>query len=169
MKMFEEKFTAWVDGLLAGKELADFETELDGVQDADWDKLAAQRTGDLLREHGRAPELRNADFFNRELMRRIGAGTPGPETKPERLQFSWPLPRFAWAGACSLLIAFALLHFLIPTGPRRTAPPSDELAILNARSGDPAITATAFHSKNNNVTVLWLDGLKYAPDPHKRK
>ena len=34
----------------------------------------------------------------------------------------------------------------------------------NARTADPAVSATAFHSKKDNVTVLWLDGLDYLPE-----
>lgn len=168
MKTFEEKFTAWIDGELSGAELAAFEAELAAVEKAGAEKRSAHRLGDLLRAHGGAPELRNADFFNRQLMERIEAETPKPTAQTARPRFSWPFPRLAWAGACSLLIAFALFYLLIPFGPRRAiVPASDDLADLSTRSGDPTITATAFHTKDDNVTVLWLDGLKYLPDGKK--
>jgi hypothetical protein len=169
MKTFEEKFTAWIDGELTGKELADFEAGLAGVKEAGVDRIAAHCVGDLLRGHGGAPELQNADFFNHQLMQRIDAETPGPGIKPARPLFSWSLSRFACAGVCSLLIAVALFYFMIPVGPRRSTPASGELAILNTHSGDPTITVTAFHSKDNKVTVLWLDGLKYIPEDKKQK
>ena len=168
MKTFEEKFTAWVDGRLEGDELAAFGAELAHVRDADLDKLAAHQLGDLLREHGRAPELANADFFNHQLMQRIEAETPKPKAARERKGFSWSLMHLAWAGAGSLAVAFALFWLVIPTG--SVPPPQSEFAAqIRARSDDPDITATAFRSKENNVTVLWLDGLHYMPESYPLK
>ena len=54
MKTFEEKFTAWVDGKLSGRELADFENEIAAMADAQSaqsEKLAAQKV------RGRAERL----------------------------------------------------------------------------------------------------------------
>jgi negative regulator of sigma E activity len=169
MKTFEEKFTAWVDGELAGDELAAFETELANMHDAEADKLAAHQLGDLLREHGCAPELANADFFNHQLMQRIEAETSEPKVAPERRAFSWSLARLAWAGACSLAVAFALFWFVIPTAPQAAPEPAVAAAQISAHSDDPAITATAFQSKKNHVTVLWLDGLDYMPENYALK
>src|SRR5579862_2410752 len=108
MKTFEEKFTAWVDGELKGKELAEFEAELPNALEARLEKHAAGRIGELLREHGRAPELTNEDFFNHQLMQWIEAQSARPATAPARRKFAWSLPRLAMAVAFSLLVAFGL-------------------------------------------------------------
>lgn len=161
MKTFEEKFTAWVDGELKGAELAVFEAELAKVDDADLDRVVTRQLGDLLREHGKPPELSNADFFNDQIMQRIEAEMPPqPEAKPRRAWFSWSLPSLGLAGAFSLLVAFTLYHYMIPTGPQQSPALADE-PIISTYSGDPTITASAFYSKQNDVTVLWLDGSKY--------
>src|ERR1039458_2319285 len=110
MKTFEEKFTAWVDGELKGRELAEFEAELPHALDARLDKHAANQLGELFREHGRAPELTNGDFFNHQIMQRIEAELPMPEIAPMRRKFAWSLPRLAMAGAFSLLVAAGLFY-----------------------------------------------------------
>jgi len=72
MKPFEEKFAAWVDGRLTGAELAAFERELEAHPDALAEKEAEfEELGNLLRAHVAAPALRNADFFNDQIMRQI--------------------------------------------------------------------------------------------------
>lgn len=165
MKTFEEKFTAWVDGELKGVELTEFEQELAGANDATLDKIAAHQIGGLLRKHGTAPELRNAEFFNHELMQKIEAEIPKPVQKPERRGFTWSLSRIALAGAFSLVIAFGLYQYLIPVTPAGTAEPQNEgiVQVVNTKGGDSEIYASSFHSDKNHVTVLWLDGLKYIP------
>ena len=78
MKTFEERYTAWVDGQLSGDALAAFEKELAAHPEAAEDRAAAQKLGDLLRNHATAPALSNADFFNLQLQQRIEAETPRP-------------------------------------------------------------------------------------------
>lgn len=53
MKTVEEKITAWIDGRLEGKELADFERQLEPKLIAE--KQEAQELGDLLRSTLNAP------------------------------------------------------------------------------------------------------------------
>ena len=173
MKTFEEKFTAWVDGELKGQELAEFEVELAGVKDAKEHKHAAGRIGDLLREHGSAPELKNEDFFNHQLMQQIEADLPRQEAAPAHRKFSWSLPRLALAGAFSLLAAFGIFQVMSPhTTVPPAAPESPGIVIINTKGGDPGISVTSYQSKENDV-VIWVEGSKYVPDkraqPEKRK
>ena len=51
---------------------------------------------------------------------------------------------------------------MVPTGSNTST--NNVAGIINTRSGDPDITASAFYSKQNDVTVLWLDGQKYMPE-----
>lgn len=170
MKPFEENFTAWIDGELAGAELAAFDAELAKVQDAEAEKAGAHQLGDLLRLHGNAPELKNADFFNHQLLQAIEL-EQRRETAPVRTAVSWwTLPRIAWVGAASLLVALALGQMLIPRGPIENPTGGDYVAqVIESSTDDPAISATSFHSKKENVTVLWLDGLDYVPENYKLK
>jgi anti-sigma factor RsiW len=166
MKTFEEKFTAWVDGRLSGAELTAFERELDEHPEALADKEAALEIGNLLRAHVAAPPLRNADFFNHQILRQIAAPAPGPVRRPS----FWSLPRMAFSGISLLLLATGLYFAAVPKT-RRDVRHNQQYVenILDARSDDPAITATSFHSKENNVNVVWLDGLSYLPRDHKLK
>ena len=165
MKPFEEKFTAWVDGKLTGSELAEFEAELAGVHEAAADKNAASKLGDLMRAHGRAPALTNEDFFNHQLLERIRSEDPRPAGAPAQTPaFAWSLARMAWAGAFCLLVALGLYIFAIPSATRQNPLEPKYLArVFEAQASDPSISATAFHSGENNVTVLWLEGLDYLP------
>lgn len=169
MKTFEEKYTAWIDGELSGRELADFQRELAAVENAEADRMAAHRLGDLIREHVTVPKLAHADFFNHQLLQQIAADEPRGNAPAGRAPF-WTLPRMAWAGACCLLLAFGLYLEIIPKTEREVSGGQEYVArILSAQSDDPAISATAYHDNDENVTVLWLDGLKYIPADRKLK
>ena len=167
MKTFEEKFTAWVDGRLTGRELADFEIELKSHPESLAEKEAARELGNLLRSHIAAPPLRNPDFFNHQLLQQI-CSSEAPI--PSRRRSFWSLPRMAFSGACLLILATVLYFAAVPKTRREVRHNAQYVSnILNARSDDPAITATSFHSKTDNVNVLWLDGLDYMPPDHKLK
>lgn len=167
MRTFEEKFTAWVDGGLKGRELAEFEAELPHALDARLDKLAARQIGDLLRQHGRAPELANEDFFNHQLMQRIEAESAKPQPAPARRRFAWSLPRLAFAGAFSLLMAFGLYHELIPKAAQPAAP--DGVIVVTHLNGGPDTKTETYFSKQNNAQIVLIEGAgptKATPDKH---
>ena len=73
MKTFEEKWTAWLDGELRGKELAEFEASLPDRAAAEAEKLETQKLGGLLKQQLRAPAMGNEEFFNHQLRERIEA------------------------------------------------------------------------------------------------
>ncbi len=165
MKTFEEKYTAWVDGKLPGDELAAFEKELNA--EAASDKTDALKLGSLLRaHHAPAPEMANADFFSHQLRERIEREAAKPVSgRPAR--FRWTLPRLAWMGASCLAVTAVMYATMIRHTLHGPPTESEYLAtVLDTQSGDPAITATSFHSKENNVTVIWLNGLPYLPESY---
>lgn len=164
MKTFEERYTAWIDGQLSGEALASFEQELADHPDALTDRAAAHQLGTLLRTHADVPKLANADFFNLQLLQRIEAENPKPHVGAPRASsgWSWSFARLAWAGAACLGLAAILYTTLIPTAP--PVAPSDYFAqVVEAWPADPGISATTVYNPEDNVTVLWLDGLDYVP------
>jgi len=173
MKPFEEQYTAWIDGRLTGRELADFEAQLEegfanGLTkaQAEADRAAAGNVGALLRGHfaqAPAPALKNAEFFNHQILRQIEAETQ-QSTPPASAPLPWPFWRMIWGGLSSLGVAALLFVTLVmPTLHRPGPPPEYYAQILNASTEDSAISAVAIHSKQENVTVLWIDGLDYVP------
>ena len=165
MKPFEEQFTAWVDDKLSGAELAEFEKELAAHPEAVAEKEGALRLGEFLREHSTAPSLTNPDFFNHQLLQRIAAETPRPAEK-QRAPY-WSLPRLAWAGAFCLLISLGLFKTLIPS--TRVEPSKYFAQVVETWPSDPSISATTVYSPEDNVTVVWLDGLDYIPATYALK
>lgn len=162
MKTFEERFTAWVDGRLAGVELAAFEKELETHPEAATEREAARKLQNLLRDHAAAPALANPDFFNIQLQQRIAAGSTQIREGARRTWSFWTLPRMAWAGVLSLLIAGAFFKVMIP--PSVTHETSPYFAqVVESWPGDPSISARTVYSPEDNVTVLWLDGLEPIP------
>ncbi|HEV7869366.1 MAG TPA: hypothetical protein VGO90_16885 [Chthoniobacteraceae bacterium] len=164
MKTFEERFTAWVDGQLTGTELAVFERELAQHPEAAADYADAQKLGALLRAKAIAPQLTNVDFFNLQIEQRIKAGNaPGAaQSKREKVWGFGFLPRLALGGAFCLLAAFGLFQSIIPSGsPVEKSPYFAQ--VVEAWPSDPSIYATTVYSAEDNVTVLWLDGLDYLP------
>ena len=90
----------------------------------------------------------------------------------------------AFSGAFLLLLATVLYFTAVPNTRREVRQNQQYVSdilnarsndsditdnVLKARSDDPNITATSFHSKEENVNVLWLDGLNYMPQDHKLK
>ena len=165
MKAFEEQFTAWVDGTLTGEELAAFERTLAAHPDARADRAAAQKLAEFLRRHPTAPALANPDFFNLQLLQRLEADRPKAPAGGggERTPWFWPLSRMAWAGAACLLVACALFRALIPVGsPAQTGAPYFA-QVIESWPADDSISATTVYNPEDNVTVLWIDGLEHVP------
>jgi hypothetical protein len=138
------------------------------------------------------PSLTNPEFFSHQLMERMGAEDRRSKGAPRTRSSFFSLPNLAWAGACSLFLAFGLYHALIPPRPGAagfasvTSRGSDKVlpisaahvaadsaseaeptvydaSIIEATPREPGIWATSIHSKSENMTVLWLDGLDYLP------
>ena len=173
MKPFEERYTAWVDGLLAGDELAQFELELACHSkltrtQAEEDRREARRLGNFLRTHSApaaARSLANAEFFASEVLRQIANKGEGVDFEPQEAIEGW---RWVWAGAGFLAIAAVLFVGLVIPSMWAPMPQNDYFAqILNAQGGE-GITVVAYHDTDANVTVLWLDGMDYMPK-EKRK
>src|ERR1051326_3520558 len=71
MKTFEEKWTAWVDGELSGRELSEFEASLPDKAAAAAEKAGALKLGELLKRELSATALTNEEFFNHQLRENI--------------------------------------------------------------------------------------------------
>jgi hypothetical protein len=169
MNPFEEKFTAWVDGKLSGEELEAFEKELSAHPEAGKDKGDALKIRALLRQHSTVPRLTNPDFFNYQLMERIAVETRRQAAPAERRAFFWPLRRLVLAGGFSLAFAFVLFLLLIPKTPDGDQKSHYFAQIVETWTEDPKITATAVYDSDQNVTVVWLDGLDYVPGSYAQK
>jgi len=164
----EARYTAWIDGALPESEHAAFLAECQrhgiSLEQIEADRRQTRQLGDLLRRHApstAAIPIPHADFFNAQLLRRIEAETPKPRKAPGLL---WPLRRLVWGGMTSLGVAALLFAGLVfPTLHRPGPPPEYYAQILNAQTADSTISAVAMYPKNENVTVLWIDGLDYVP------
>ena len=174
MKTFEEQWTAWIDGELKGKELADFELNLADLDAAEAERKQLLQLGSLLKEHLVAQPMQNADFFSHQLRQRLAAeeGTePAELEEPAQSPAWWSFGRLAWAGATSLAILAMCTFFLV-----RPQPPGDQSRyltdVLNARvdkAVHPDATVTIFQAKDDKAVVLWLDGLESLPSEYATK
>ena len=172
MKTFEEKWTAWLDGELRGKELVEFEASLPDRAAAEAEKLEAQKLGALLKQQLSARAMGNEDFFNHQLRERIEADQPrasGGESR--RPRFSWTIGRLVWSGATALALFVVCTFFVM-----RSKEPADQSQylsqILNARVDpgmSPYATISMFQTKEEKVTVLWVDGLQSLPAEYAAK
>src|SRR5437870_12929677 len=100
MKTFEEKWTAWLDGQLAGKELIDFEASLPDKAAAEAEKLEARKLGALLKKELGAHVLSNEEFFSHQLRERIARETALQGRSRSRGTTStwWSVRRLGWSG-----------------------------------------------------------------------
>lgn len=63
MKTFEEKWTAWLDDQLSGRELSEFEALLPDKAAAEAEKAEAKKLGELLKRELAAHPLKNEEFL----------------------------------------------------------------------------------------------------------
>jgi hypothetical protein len=173
MKTFEEKWTAWLDGELNGKELAEFEASLPDKAAAEAEKRDAHKLGAFLKEQLQHRAMGNEEFFHHQLRERIAADAraASPPEQAGAKPSLWPLGRLVWVGATSLAIFCICAFFVL-----REKSPTDQsqylTQILNARV-DPALgpdaTISMFESKEGTVTVLWTEGLQSLPSEYATK
>lgn len=176
MKTFEQKWTAWLDGELTGRELEEFEAALPDRAAAEAEKRDAQKLGALLKQELGAEALHNEEFFSNEVRERI---VRHEETRHSgfawfdrvRLTSWWTVPRLAMSGAVSLIL-FALCAVAV-LREKNPAEQSQYLTqILNARV-DPVVSPNAtisiFETKEDKVTVLWVEGLQSLPADYAAK
>ena len=172
MKTFEENWTAWLDEELSEKERLEFEASLPDKTAAEDEKREARKLGTLLKEQLGAHALSNADFFSHQLRQRI-ARESGPlfGGSPRSRSSWWTIPRLFWSGAVAMAVFFICAVFVM-----REKNPSDQsqylTQILKARVDpivSPNATISMFETKEDKVTVLWVDGLRSLPSEYAAK
>ena len=173
MKTFEEKWTAWVDDQLSEAERVEFEASLDDRAGALVEKNQAHKLGALLKEELHAPAMGNEEFFHHQLRGRIATESAPAEqggARAERVTW-WTIRRLLWTGASSLAV-FAVCAFFVLREERAPDQSRYLTQILNARV-DPGVgpnaTVSIFQTKQDRVTVLWVDGLKSLPSDYAAK
>ena len=172
MKTFEEKWTAWIDGELTGAELAEFEASLPDKTAAEAEKRDALNLRTLLKEHLPCHAMGNEEFFHHQLRERIAADSGGTRREsPGGGRVWWPIGRMAWVGATALAI-FSVCTFFVMREKPATEQSQYLSEILTARV-DPAVSPNAtismFKSKEDRVTVLWVEGLQSLPSEYASK
>jgi hypothetical protein len=172
MKTFEEKWTAWLDGQLSGRELSQFEASLPDKIGAEAEKAGARKLGALLKRELGASALTNEEFFSHQLRERIMRESRVPSAQREaKASTWWTIPRLLWTGTASLGVFLVFTIFVI-----RDKNPAEEsqylTQILNARV-DPVVspnaTVSMFEVKQDRVTVLWTEGLQSLPADYAAK
>ena len=175
MKTFEEKWTAWLDGQLTGKELAEFEASLPDISAARLEKQEARQLGSLLRQALSTQAMANEEFFSHQLREEIerDARAAAPQSAPAPVRESWwSIGRLVWTGAASLaVLAVSTVYFMRDDNVGGQSAYLTQ--IINARV-DPAVSPNAtismFETKDEQkVTVLWVDGLQTLPPEYAAK
>jgi len=170
MKTFEEKWTAWLDEQLSGKELANFEASLPDLAVAEAEKRDALKLGAFLKEQLASQPMSNAEFFSHQLQERIERESED-RTRGTRSTW-WTIPRLVWSGATALAL-FGITTVVLMSQ-HGTGEQSEYLTqILNSRvdpAANPNATISIFETKNDNkVTVLWTEGLQSLPADYAAK
>jgi hypothetical protein len=170
MKTFEEKWTAWVDDQLTGRELEEFLASLPDKAAAETEKQSAKRLGSFLREQ--AVALSNADFFSHQLRQRLDRDNAPSASAPEAMRTGWwTIQRLLWGGLASLAV-FALCTVVVLRENTPTSQSQYLTEILTYRvdpTVSPNATISMFRPKDERVTVLWVDGLQSLPPEYAAK
>src|SRR5437660_12645691 len=134
MKTFEEKWTAWIDDQLTGRELEEFLASLPDRTAAEAEKQSAKQVGSLLREQAMA--LSNADFFSHQLRERLDRENAPIRSEADAIQTGWwTIRRLLWGGITSLA-GFAICT----VGLSREEAPSRQSEYHNQLLGDQVAT-----------------------------
>ncbi len=130
MKTFEEKWTAWLDGRLSDRELAEFEASLPDKAAAEAEKAEAKKLGALLKRELGAQALLNEEFFNHQIRERIARESAG-ESRKRGVEVSpwWTIRRLLWTGTASLAVFLVMAIFVM-----RDKNPGRAVAISHADS-----------------------------------
>jgi hypothetical protein len=171
MKTFEEKWTAWLDGQLGGRELSEFEASLPDKAAAEAERTGARKLGNLLKRELAAPALTNEEFFSHQLRERVRESSVPSAEREAKASTWWTIPRLLWTGTASLAVFLIFTVFVV-----RDKNPAEEsqylTQILNARV-DPVVspnaTVSMFEVKQDRVTVLWTEGLQSLPADYAAK
>ena len=172
MKTYEEKWTAWLDGQLSGRELIEFESSLPDLAAAEAEKRDAQKLGAFLKKEIGAQALSNEEFFSHQLRERIARESDVESRNHDAESTWWTIPRLVWSGATALAL-FVICAVAI----MREHQPGEQseylTQILNSRvdpAANPHATISIFELKNDNkVTVLWTEGLQSLPSDYAAK
>lgn len=174
MKTFEENWTAWLDGQLTDKELAEFEASLPDISAAKLEKQEALKLGALLREKISTRAMANEEFFHHQLrgeIERDARSTQPTSSESKARETWWSIGRLAWTGAASLAI-FAVCAFFVLRDRNPGGQSTYLTQIINARV-DPAVSPNAtisiFERKEDKVTVVWVEGLQSLPSEYAAK
>jgi anti-sigma factor RsiW len=171
MKTFEQKWTAWLDGQLSGRELSEFEASLPDKAAAEAEKAEARKLSALLKRELGVSVLTNEEFFSHQLREGIRESSVPSAEREARGSTWWTIPRLLWTGTVSLAVFLVFTVFVI-----RDKNPAEEsqylTQILNARV-DPVVspnaTVSMFEVKQDRVTVLWTEGLQSLPADYAAK
>jgi hypothetical protein len=175
MKTFEENWTAWLDGQLSGRELAEFEASLPDRATAEAEKAGATKLRKLLKSAIGVQTLNNDEFFSHQLRERIARESGGSSrvSGVHRIKsFTWwTVPRLLWTGAASIAV-FLVCTVLVMRDKNGSEESQYLTQILNARV-DPVVspnaTVSIFEVKQDRVTVLWTEGLQTLPADYAAK
>jgi hypothetical protein len=171
MKTFEEKWTAWLDGRLSDRELAEFEASLPDKGAAEAEKAEAKKLGALLKRELGAQALLNEEFFNYQIRERIDRESGESRKRGVEISTWWTIRRLLWTGTASVAVFLVMAIFVM-----RDKNPGEQsqylTQILNARV-DPVVSPNAtismFETKEDRVTVLWTEGLQSLPADYAAK
>jgi hypothetical protein len=170
MKTFEEKWTAWVDDQLTGRELEEFLASLPDRAAAEAEKQSAKQLGSFLREQ--AVALSNADFFSHQLRERLDRESAPVRREPDAIRTGWWTIRRLLLGGITSLAVFALCTVVVLR--ERPAPSQSQYLtdILSYRvdpTVSPNATISMFKKEEDHVTVLWVEGLQSLPAEYATK
>ncbi len=110
MKNFEERYTAWIDGALDGRERTEFEENLPNRVEALREREGWRELRGLMRESLVPAEMPHGDFIQSQVLAAIER-----ESRVEASAAGWfPARRLAWLGAFLLAVAGALTAIIVP-------------------------------------------------------
>ncbi|MDB6137511.1 MAG: hypothetical protein JWO94_583 [Verrucomicrobiaceae bacterium] len=160
----EQELTRWLDGEMDAAETASFEARMrnDAALRSEAETLR-QLCADV-KMHFPKKDLSHPDFFNSQIMERIGE-LERQDVKAQEKRAPWlgwlHRPWLAFAGAAAVLLLIGQVMF------QQDPAPDTSTTVQNTYAPNGNIQPRAYHSNDANATVLELDGLEDIPADSK--
>ncbi len=148
------EFTEWLDGKLPPARAARFEADPEALAEREsWHSLRATLVAELA-----PPPLPHPDFINAQVLEAIERGRKSSRSASHSF-----IKRLVFGGIASLAAAAVITLIFLPDSFRRPSESEFISQVVSARAGNPAVSVSSFHTRDDRGVVIWIEGTQPIP------
>ncbi|MEX1119065.1 MAG: hypothetical protein WEB60_09750 [Terrimicrobiaceae bacterium] len=149
-----QDFTEWLDGKLSAARAAKFEADPEALAEREaWNQLRATLVSELA-----PPAIAHPDFINSRVLEAIER-----DRRVSRPSGNSLLRRLVFAGLASVSTAAVITLIFLPDSFRRPSESEFISQVVSARAGNPKVSVSSFHTRDDRGVVIWIEGTQPIP------